>query len=188
MNKEGKPSAQDQNQSSNEGNSCTTRRDFMVMTATGVAVVGAAAAAVPFVSSLAPSAEVKALSTTEVDLTKVPEGTTATILHRGQPVFIRNRTKAEIDAARNVDISTLRDPQSDEDRVKKGKENWLICSAVCTHLGCVPLVDQGEYKGWLCPCHGSHYDTSGRIRKGPAPLNLPIPEYEFESDTKIILS
>lgn len=167
---------------------CTTRRDFMVMTATGVAVVGAAAAAVPFVSSLAPSAEVKALSTTEVDLSKIPSGTTITILHRGQPVFVRNRTEAEIAEARDVDISTLRDPQTDEERVQKGKEQWLVCSAVCTHLGCVPLSDQGDYKGWLCPCHGSHYDTSGRIRKGPAPSNLPIPEYVFESDTKIKLS
>jgi ubiquinol-cytochrome c reductase iron-sulfur subunit len=175
------------NQDNNVPGEGATRRDFIVMSAAGVAAVGAVAAAVPFASSLAPSAEVKALSTTEVDLTKIPEGNTATILHRGQPVFVRHRTKAEIEAAENVDISILRDPETDEQRVKKGKEQWLVTSAVCTHLGCVPLADQGDYKGWLCPCHGSDYDTSGRIRKGPAPKNLPVQDYEDLPGNKIKL-
>ncbi len=161
------------------------RRDFIVDTSIGVACVGAAAAAIPFVSSLAPSADVLAVGSTEVDLTKVKEGETITVMWRGSPVFVKHRTKAEIESAQNVELSELKDPQKDEDRVKKGKEQWLVSVGVCTHLGCVPLTNKGDYKGWLCPCHGSHYDTAARIRKGPAPLNLPIPPYEFVSDTKI---
>ncbi len=161
------------------------RRDFIVDTSIGVACVGAVAGAVPFVSSLAPSADVLAVGSTEVDLTKIKEGETITVMWRGNPVFIKHRTKAEIESAQTVNMSELKDPQVDEERVKKGKEQWLVSLGVCTHLGCVPLSGKGEYKGWLCPCHGSHYDTSARIRKGPAPLNLPIPPYEFLSDTKI---
>lgn len=174
--------------SENTESSCTTRRDFMVMTAGGLAAVGGVAALVPFVSSLSPSDEVKALSSTEVDLSKVAVGTTSTILHRGQPVFIRHRTPEEIKAATDDDAASMVHPEKDAERVKSGKEQWLICSAVCTHLGCVPMASSGDYKGWLCPCHGSHYDTSGRIRKGPAPLNLPIPNYEFINDNTVVLS
>ncbi len=161
------------------------RRDFIVDTSIGVACVGAVAAVVPFVSSMAPSADVLAVGATEVDLTKIKEGETVTVMWRGNPVFIKHRTKAEIEQAQAVDIKELKDPQADEERVKKGKEQWLVTLGVCTHLGCVPLGNKGDFKGWLCPCHGSHYDTSARIRKGPAPLNLPIPPYEFLSDSKI---
>ena len=162
-----------------------SRRDFVVMTATSVACAGAAAAAIPFVSSLSPSAEVLAVGSTEVDLSKVKEGETETVMWRGQPVFIKHRTKKQIEEAEQVNLSELRDPQPDAERVKKGKEEWLVAVGVCTHLGCVPLANKGEFDGWLCPCHGSHYDSSARIRKGPAPLNLAVPPYEFISDTKI---
>jgi ubiquinol-cytochrome c reductase iron-sulfur subunit len=161
------------------------RRDFIVDTSIGVACVGAVAAAIPFVSSMAPSADVLAVGATEVDISKIKEGETATVMWRGSPVFVKHRNKAEIEAAASVNLSELKDPQADEDRVKKGKEQWLVTLGVCTHLGCVPLGNKGDFKGWLCPCHGSHYDSSGRIRKGPAPLNLPVPPYEFVSDTKI---
>ena len=161
------------------------RRDFMVMTATGIACAGAAAAVLPFISSLSPSADVLAVGSTEVDLSKITEGEVATVMWRGTPIFIFHRTAQEIKTAEDVNITELRDPQTDESRVKKGKEQWLIAIGVCTHLGCVPLAHKGDFGGWLCPCHGSHYDTSGRIRKGPAPQNLPIPPYQFISDTKI---
>jgi ubiquinol-cytochrome c reductase iron-sulfur subunit len=107
------------------------------------------------------------------------------VFWRGKLIFVRNRTKAEIDAARSVDVNSLRDPQPDQARVKDGKDQWLVVYGNCTHLGCVPLGNQGEYNGWFCPCHGSVFDTSGRIRQGPAPINLPIPPYAFLSDTKI---
>lgn len=162
-----------------------SKRDFVVMTAVGVACAGAAAAAIPFVSSLSPSQEVIAVGSTEVDLSHVKEGETITVMWRGSPVFITHRSKEQIDSAQNVNISDLKDPQADEERVKKGKEQWLVAIGVCTHLGCVPLSNKGDYGGWLCPCHGSHYDSSARIRKGPAPQNLPIPPYEFLTDTKI---
>jgi len=163
----------------------TTRRDFVVSTAIGVACVGGAAGLVPFVSSLAPSQEVLAVGTTEVELDKIPVGHTATVMWRGNPVFVTHRTQKEIDEARSVDVSALRDPEEDEARVIKDK--WLITIAVCTHLGCVPLPNKGEYDGWFCPCHGSHYDTSARIRKGPAPTNLPVPPYEFVAENKILI-
>lgn len=172
----------DEGQEEQEGQ---TRRDFMVMAATGVACVGTAAASIPFIKSLSPSADVLAVGATEVDLAKIKEGETVTILWRGYPVFVRHRSKKEIEEAQSVNISELRDPEADEKRVKKGKEQWLVVLASCTHLGCIPLANKGDYGGWLCPCHGSHYDTSARIRKGPAPLNLPVPPYEFLSDTKI---
>lgn len=163
----------------------TTRRDFMTLTASGVAAVGAACAVWPLVDSLNPSSDVLALSSIEVDISSVKPGQTMTVQWRGKPVFIRNRTDAEIKEAQDTPVSALVDPQEDSARVKPGKERWLVTIGVCTHLGCVPLSNQGDFKGWFCPCHGSHYDTSGRIRKGPAPLNLAVPPYEFISDTKI---
>lgn len=179
----------DNDKENNESEALTeegqTRRDFMVMTATGVACVGAAAASVPLIKSLAPSADVLAVGSTEIELDKIKEGETKTFLWRGIPVFIRHRNQAEIDAARSVDLATLRDPETDESRVKKGQEKWLVTIGVCTHLGCIPLANKGEYQGWLCPCHGSVYDTSARIRQGPAPKNLEIPPYEFVSENKI---
>jgi len=163
----------------------TTRRDFITLTASSVAAVGAACAAWPLVDSLNPSADVLALSSVEVDISKVEPGHTITIKWRGKPVFIRNRTEEEIKEAKDVNLVDLPDPETDDQRVKKGHEKWLITVGICTHLGCVPLSNKGDYQGWFCPCHGSHYDTSGRVRKGPAPLNLAVPPYEFISDTKI---
>lgn len=135
-----------------------------------------------------PSADVLALATVEVDLSKIPQGSAIKVMWRGKPVFIRHRTPEEIAEAQAVPLSELRDPEPDSARVKKPE--WLIMVGVCTHLGCIPLgtaagEPKGEYGGWFCPCHGSHYDTSGRIRKGPAPSNLPIPQYTFLSDTLV---
>lgn len=164
----------------------TTRRDFIVLSASAMAGVGAAACIWPFISSMNPSADVLALSSTEVDLAAIAQGQEIKVMWRGKPVFIRHRTQKNIDEARAVPLADLPDPQTDDDRVKKGHEQWLVMVGVCTHLGCVPLGNQaGEYGGWFCPCHGSNYDSSGRIRKGPAPLNLAIPPYEFTSDTAI---
>ena len=162
-----------------------TRRDFMVLTASAIAGIGAVSALWPFVDSLNPSADVLALSSIEVNLGNLAEGQSMTVVWRGKPVFIRHRTDEEVKLANETDYKTLRDPQPDSDRVKKGKEKWIIMVGICTHLGCVPLGQKGDYSGWFCPCHGSHYDTSGRIRKGPAPTNLAIPPYEFTSDTVI---
>lgn len=163
-----------------------TRRDFIVLTAGAMAAVGAGSVVWPLVASMNPSADVLALSSTEVDLAPVAEGQSITVLWRGKPVFIRHRTAEEIAAARAVDVIDLPDPQADKDRVKPGKAQWLVMLGVCTHLGCVPLGNRaGDYNGWFCPCHGSHYDTSGRIRKGPAPTNLAVPEYTFLSDDRI---
>jgi ubiquinol-cytochrome c reductase iron-sulfur subunit len=168
----------------------TTRRDFMALSAAGLAAVGGAAALWPFVNSMNPAADVLALSSIEVDLAPIAAGQTIKVKWRGAPVFIRHRTGADIDASRGVDVSALIDPQKDEDRVQKGKEQWLVMVGVCTHLGCIPLVGGGDYNtadggGFFCPCHGSHYDTAGRIRKGPAPRNLTVPQYTFLSDTRI---
>jgi ubiquinol-cytochrome c reductase iron-sulfur subunit len=160
-----------------------TRRDFIVVAAGAFAAVGAAAAVWPFIHQMNPSADVLALSSTEVDLSQIAAGQSVTILWRGKPVFVRHRTEAEIAQAKTDDTAALPDPQKDADRVKKPE--WLVMMGVCTHLGCVPLGQQGEFGGWFCPCHGSHYDTSGRIRKGPAPTNLPVPEYAFLNDTRI---
>lgn len=162
------------------------RRDFMVLTASATAGIGAVCATWPLVDSLNPSAEVLALASTEVNLSNILPGQSITVMWRGKPVFIKHRTEEEIKEAREADISSLPDPESDEDRVQKGREKWLILVGICTHLGCVPLTNQGDYKGgWFCPCHGSHYDSSGRIRKGPAPLNMAVPEYQFLSDTVV---
>ena len=162
-----------------------TRRDFIVLAASATAAVGTGVAIWPLVNSMNPSADVLALASTEVDIAAVQTGQSITVMWRGKPVFIRHRTTKEIEEARAVNLADLRDPQKDEDRVQKGKEEWLITVGVCTHLGCVPLNNQGDFGGWLCPCHGSHYDTSGRIRKGPAPTNLAIPPYIFTSATAI---
>lgn len=157
-----------------------------MLTAAGMAAVGAASIAWPLVDSMNPAADVLALSSTEVDLAPIAEGQSITVMWRGKPVFIRHRTKAEIEEARSVEMDKLPDPQADAERVQKGHEQWLVMLGVCTHLGCVPLGNKsGDYDGWFCPCHGSHYDTSGRIRKGPAPTNLVVPEYAFLSDDRI---
>lgn len=156
---------------------------YLVMGSAGFLYAAAVrSTVVDFIDSMNPSADVLALASIEVDLTKVAEGDTLVAKWRGKPVFVRHRTQAEIDAAREA--ADLKDPQDDSARVQDPA--WLVVIGVCTHLGCVPIPNQGEYNGWFCPCHGSHYDTSGRIRKGPAPLNLEIPPYKFiEDNTKI---
>ena len=165
-----------------------TRRDFVYLAAGAFGAVGVGASLWPFIVSMNPAADVLALSTTEVDISSIAEGQSITVAWRGKPVFIRRRTQAEITAARNVSLSDLPDPQPDAARVKKPE--WLILVGVCPHLGCVPLGQKptdprGEFGGWFCPCHGSQYDTSGRIRKGPAPQNLAVPTYKFLTDTKV---
>jgi ubiquinol-cytochrome c reductase iron-sulfur subunit len=165
------------------------------MVATGaLAGVGAAATAWPFINNLNPAADTLALSTVEVNVTPIQVGQAVTVKWRGKPVFIRHRTPEEIKEAEAVPMSALPDPQTDNSRVtdtaKKVRPEWLIMIGVCTHLGCVPLGNKpgdpkGEYGGWFCPCHGSSYDTSGRIRKGPAPKNLVVPEYLFSTDSLV---
>jgi len=167
------------------GGSDPNRRDFIYIAAGAGAVGAVAAAAIPLIGQMNPAADTLALASIEYDLSKVAEGQQVVIKWRSKPLFVRYRTKKEIQEAQNVDIKTLRDPQADSDRVKKGHEQYLIVVGVCTHLGCVPNFGGGDYGGWLCPCHGSQYDTSGRIRQGPAPLNLPVPDYVFLTDTKI---
>lgn len=163
-----------------------TRRDFIVLSAAGMAAVGGAAVLWPFVDSMNPSADVLAMASTEVNLSPVAEGQEIKIMWRGKPVFIRHRTAKNIEDAKAVNLSELRHPEADKDRVKDGKEQWMVMLGVCTHLGCVPLgKEAGDFGGWFCPCHGSHYDTSGRIRKGPAPTNLLVPPYTFLNDTTI---
>ncbi|TLP48304.1 MULTISPECIES: ubiquinol-cytochrome c reductase iron-sulfur subunit [Cohaesibacter] len=162
-----------------------TRRDFLYIATGAFGAVGAAALAWPFIDQMNPDASALALASIEVDVSSLEEGQGIVAKWRGKPIFIRYRTQAEIDAAKAVDVASLRDPQTDVERTKPGKEQWLVQIGICTHLGCVPLGESGDYEGWFCPCHGSHYDTAGRIRKGPAPLNLEIPPYEFLSDTVI---
>ena len=161
------------------------KRDFLYVATAAVGVVGVAAVAWPIINQMNPDASVLALASIEFDLSKVEQGQSVTIKWRGTPVFVRNRTQKEIEEARAVPMDQLKDPQKDEDRVMKGHDNWLIMVALCTHLGCIPLGESGEFGGWLCPCHGSQYDTSGRIRKGPAPKNLVIPPYKFIQDTVV---
>ncbi len=165
-----------------------TRRDFLYLVAGSFAAVGVGALAWPFIDSMNPARDVLALSTTEADLKPIAVGSAVTVVWRGKPVFVRHRTPQEIQEARAVPLSQLPDPQPDQSRVQK--DQWLIVVGICTHLGCVPLGQKpadprGEYGGWFCPCHGSHYDTSGRIRKGPAPANLAVPDYAFTNDTQI---
>ena len=165
-----------------------TRRDFLYLTTGAVGVIGTLVAVWPLVDSMNPSADVLALATTEVDLGPIAEGQSITVIWQGQPVFVRHRTPEEIEEARDVDMSALPDPESDEARAEKPE--FLVMVGVCTHLGCIPKGQvagdpKGEYGGWFCPCHGSHYDTSGRIRKGPAPENLPVPPYVYLDETTI---
>lgn len=160
-----------------------TRRDILYVGTAAFGAVGAGAAVWPLVDQMNPDASVLALAATEVDLSAIEPGQNVVITWRGKPVFIRHRTAAEIAAAAADDTADLPDPQADADRVQKPE--WLVMVGVCTHLGCVPIGESGDYNGWFCPCHGSHYDLSGRIRKGPAPTNLEVPGYEFLSDTVI---
>ena len=166
------------------------RRDFIEIAAVSAAGVGGLVTLVPRVAQMAPSKDVLADATTEIDISAIEEGQAIKAVFRKQPLFVRNLTDAEIQAANAVDASSLRDPQTLAERTKEGKANWLVTMGVCTHLGCVPLgaaegENKGEFGGYFCPCHGSHYDTAARVRKGPAPLNLEVPEYEFTSDTTI---
>ena len=166
----------------------TTRRDFLYVAAAGAGAVGTALVVWPLIDAMNPAADVLALASTEVDLSAIEEGQSITIKWRGKPVFVRHRTAEEIEKARATDVGELQDPESDEARVQRPE--WLILVGVCTHLGCVPLGQKdsdprGDWGGWFCPCHGSHYDTSGRIRKGPAPENLKVPGYLFLDDSTV---
>jgi ubiquinol-cytochrome c reductase iron-sulfur subunit len=165
-----------------------TRRDFIHIAAGAAAVGGVAMVAWPLIDQMNPAADTLALASIEVDVSKVQEGQQVVIKWRGKPLFVRYRTPKEIADARNIsasDFDGLKDKQRDEDRVKAGHEKFLIVGGSCTHLGCVPTFGAGEFGGWFCPCHGSVYDTSGRIRKGPAPLNLQVPEYTYLSDSRV---
>jgi len=161
----------------------TKRRDFIFTASYTLGAVGVGAAVWPLIDQMNPDASVKALSSTEVNVSEVQPGQSITVLWRSKPVFIKRRTEEEIAKARQVDLKELKDPEKDEDRAKNPE--WLVMVGICTHLGCVPLGNKGEYDGWFCPCHGSHYDTSGRIRKGPAPTNLEVPKYEFVDSNTI---
>jgi ubiquinol-cytochrome c reductase iron-sulfur subunit len=162
-----------------------TRRDFLYVASGAVGAVGVVGAAWPLIDQMNPDASVLALSTIEFDVSRVEVGASVTIKWRGLPVFVRHRTEAEIEEARAVPLDDLKDPEPDEARVKEGREAFLIMIAICTHLGCIPVGESGDFDGWFCPCHGSHYDTAGRIRQGPAPKNLVVPPYEFVSDTVV---
>ncbi|MGI6244464.1 MAG: ubiquinol-cytochrome c reductase iron-sulfur subunit [Pseudochelatococcus sp.] len=174
-----------------------TRRDFLYIATGAVGAVGVGALVWPFVDQMNPDASTLALSSVEVDVGQVAEGQSITVKWRGKPVFIRHRTPKEIEEAKAVEVSQLVDPlarngnlptdapATDANRAAEGKEAWLVMVGICTHLGCVPLGSQGDYDGWFCPCHGSHYDSAGRIRRGPAPENMHIPAYQFLSDTTI---
>jgi len=179
-----------------------SRRDFIYIATTAFAAIGAAASLWPMIDQMNPDASALSLASTEVDLAPVQTGQAITVLWRGKPIFVRNRTPDEIKKAQTTPLSDLKDPSAevmgatadmpatDANRTKPGKENWLIMIGICTHLGCIPKGqapgdERGPYGGWFCPCHGSVYDTSGRIRQGPAPRNLEIPPYQFTSDTKI---
>ncbi len=164
------------------------RRDFIVVASYAMAGIGLASVAWPLIDQMNPAADTLALASIEVDISKIEVGQAITIKWRGKPVFIRHRSETEITSAQSVQLSDLKDPQTDDERVTNPQ--FLVMIGVCTHLGCVPLGQKtgdvkGEYDGWFCPCHGSHYDSSGRIRKGPAPLNLEIPPYQFASDAVI---
>ncbi len=170
---------------SDDQNEDVGRRDFLGIATLATSAVGAGAFIWPIIDSMNPSADVLALSSSEVDISTIEVGQSITLKWRGKPVFIRHRTAGEIAEAESVALSELIDPESDDMRVQKPE--WLVMVGVCTHLGCIPLGNKdgepkGEFGGWFCPCHGSHYDTSGRIRKGPAPTNLPVPKYSFLSD------
>ena len=173
-----------------EGDEGVRRRDFLNVAAVSFAGVGAVAALAPLIVQMSPPADVLALASTEVDISKIQPGQGIKVSWRKQPVFVRNLTPKEIAEANKVDASALRDPQTLAERTKPGHANWLVTMGVCTHLGCVPLgigegENRGPYGGYFCPCHGSAYDTAGRIRSGPAPLNLQVPEYKFTAPTKL---
>lgn len=166
----------------------TPRRDFIKLATMTLGGVGAASLAIPFITSMNPGKDTLALASTEIDLSPLKEGQSLTVIWRGKPVFIKHRTATEIEEAKNVSMEDLKDAEDDSKRVQDSK--WLVVLGVCTHLGCVPLGQKttdvkGDFGGWFCPCHGSHYDTSGRIRKGPAPKNLPVPPYVFLTESKI---
>jgi ubiquinol-cytochrome c reductase iron-sulfur subunit len=163
-----------------------TRRDFLYIATATVGAVGAAATLIPLISEMNPDAStIAAGAPIEVDLTPIAEGQIIKVFWRSKPIFISHRSAKEIAEARDVNVANLPDPQADQDRVKPGHDQWLVVIGICTHLGCIPLPHQGNYDGWFCPCHGSQYDSSGRIRQGPAPANLVIPPYAFLSDSKI---
>eukprot|EP00004_Rigifila_ramosa_P028653 TRINITY_DN978_c0_g1_i1.p1 TRINITY_DN978_c0_g1~~TRINITY_DN978_c0_g1_i1.p1 ORF type:complete len:233 (-),score=50.89 TRINITY_DN978_c0_g1_i1:44-742(-) len=164
------------------------RKAFQYFLVGGIGVTGAAVVkniVVDGISTMLPSADVLALASVEVDLSAITEGQTVVISWRGKPLFVRHRTAQDIAEAKSVNLSELRHQEPDEARTQKPE--WLVMLGVCTHLGCVPMGNAGEYNGWFCPCHGSHYDSSGRIRKGPAPLNLEVPPYKFLDDTKLLV-
>lgn len=167
-----------------------SRRDFLYVTTGAFAAVGGAAAVWPLIDQMNPDASVKALASIEIDISSIEVGQAVTFKWRGQPVFVRYRTSEEIETSKAVSLDDLKDPELDSERVLEGHEQWLVMVGLCTHLGCVPLgqkpgEEKGEFHGWFCPCHGSHYDTAGRIRKGPAPKNLVLPPFEFLSDTLV---
>ena len=162
-----------------------TRRDFLKDTTVAMGTIGAFCACCAFLDSMNPSKDVLSLASIEVDLSNIETGKTTTVKWQGKPVFIKKRTKKQIKEAKSVNMKDLIDPEPDYKRVKRGHEDWLVTIGICTHLGCVPVADKGDYDGWFCPCHGSQYDSSGRVRHGPAPKNLKIPPYEFISKDKI---
>jgi ubiquinol-cytochrome c reductase iron-sulfur subunit len=163
-----------------------TRRDFLYIASGAVGAVGAAAVVMPMISQMNPDqATIAAGAPVEVDISPITEGQVIKVFWRGKPIFINHRTKKEIAEAESVNLASLPDPQPDSARVKPGKAQWQVLIGICTHLGCIPLAHQGDFDGFFCPCHGSQYDSSGRIRRGPAPLNLAVPPYEFLTDTKI---
>ena len=166
----------------------TTRRDFLFVVTGAVGVVGAGAVIWPLINSLNPDASELAGATVDLDLSGIAEGQEIIVVWRGQPIFVRHRTAADISAMQAVALGDLKDPAPDSERVKTGHEQWLVVIGICTHLGCVPVFNSGSYPdGWFCPCHGSQYDAAGRIRSGPAPLNLILPPYKFDTDTKITI-
>jgi ubiquinol-cytochrome c reductase iron-sulfur subunit len=176
-----------------------TRRDFLYIATAAMGAVGVGGLAWPFIAQMNPDASALALASTEVDISSIAEGEQVSVMWRGKPVFIRYRTAEEVEAAKAVAMADLPDPlarnantsgseaATDENRAVPGNENLLLMVGVCTHLGCIPLGQAGDFGGWFCPCHGSHYDTAGRIRRGPAPENLPIPQYAFSSESVIVI-
>ena len=172
------------------GGTVTTKRDFLKLVATAGAAIGVGAIAWPLIDSMNPASDVLALSSVEVDISSITEGMGITAVWRGKPIFVRHRTPEEIKLVEAVPLNQLIEPATDQSRIKEGHAQWIILIGICTHLGCVPLGNKptdprGEYGGWFCPCHGSQYDVSGRVRHGPAPANLNLPPYAFETDTKI---
>ncbi len=168
-----------------ENKKSKSRRSFIHQASGAMGVVAVTAAGWPLIDQMNPSKDVEALAKIEVDISSLLEGQSKTVLWRGKPLFIKHRSNKEIEEANNVQLEELPDPEKDEDRTQNPK--YLVLVGVCTHLGCVPASDKGEYNGWFCPCHGSHYDTSGRIRKGPAPKNLEIPPYSFKNKNTILV-